>query len=360
MSTFKVTVERVTIESHPDADRLEIARIGDYQSIVQKAVLKTGDLVAYIPEASELPVWLQKELGVDGKLAGSKHNRVKAVRLRGVLSQGLVYPARVYWKEGDEVSEELQITKWEPPIPAALAGEVFNGGKSLTIHYDIENFKRYPHVIPEGTQVVFTEKLHGTFAQLGCLPSRLQTVDSGHLAVTSKGLGGRGLVLKDNEKNEANTYIRVAKELDILGRVRKVFDLEKTGPVFILGEIFGSGIQDLTYDIGSKPQFRVFDIFVGDPANGGFYLDDIELSDNCDLLGLARVPVLYRGAFSKEIMLKHTDGHETVSGKTRHIREGIVVRPQLEQRSSLLPGNRVQLKSVSEKYLLRKNGTEFN
>lgn len=364
MSTFEVKVTKIEVEPHPGADRLELCKVGDYRSVVTKDQYKTGDLVAYIPEASELPLWLQKELGVDGKLAGPKHNRVKAIRLRGILSQGLVYPAREYWKEGDEVSEELQITKYEPPVPAALAGEVFAGGSNITIHYDIENYKKVPTLLRDGDEVVFTEKLHGTFACFACLPDHLQTTESGHLAVTSKGLGAKGLCLKDNERNATNTYMRVAKSTNILEKVRKAFDLEKVGPVFVLGEIFGSGIQDLTYDANASSDktvgFRIFDIFVGIPNKGGYYLDDSTLDDVCNILGINRVPILYRGPFSKELLVKHTTGKETVSGKARHIREGIVVRPRLERFCAGLPSNRLQLKSVSEDYLTRKDGTEYN
>lgn len=361
--SFSVKVCTIQVECHPGADKLELVRVGDYSSIVSKDSFKTGDLVAYIPEASIVPLWLQKELGVDGRLAGPKHDRVKAVRLRGVLSQGLVYPARDYWNVGDDVTEELQIKKWEPPVPACLAGEVCVGGSNRTISYDIENYKRFPELMPDGTEVVFTEKLHGTFAQLGVMPDSLRTLDAGSLAVSSKGLAAGGLIMKDNEANAKNTYMRVAKSLDIVNRVKSVFDLEKVGPVFILGEVFGSGIQDLTYDANSSKDdsigFRVFDIYVGIPGKGK-YNDDIELSDNCDKLGLTRVPVLYRGPFTKEVMDKYTSGHETVTGKARHIREGIVMRPRLEMKVYDLPGNRLQLKSVSEAYLIRKNGTEFN
>lgn len=362
MTSFKATVERIKVISHPNADRLEVAMVGEYCSIVGKGSFSTGDLVAYIPEASILPVWLQKELGVHGKLAGPKKDRVKAVRLRGVLSQGLVYPARDYWNVGDDVTEELQIKKWDPPIPASLAGEVFAGGLERTISYDIENYKRFPHSIPEGTEVVFTEKLHGTWCQLGVLPECLSTSEADILAITSKGLASKGLLMKDNDINAKNIYIRVAKSLDIVNKVKSVFDLEKVGPVFILGEVFGSGIQDLTYDANSSKDttigFQVFDIYVGMPRQGK-YNDDIELSENCNKLGLNRVPILYRGPFTKQLMAKHTNGHETVSGKAKHIREGIVIRPRLEMFCPDLPGNRLQLKSVSEAYLIRKNGTEY-
>ena len=55
---------------------------------------------------------------------------------------------------------------------------------------------------------------------------------------------------------------------------------------------------------------------------------------------------------------EHTDGRETISGRGLHIREGVVVRPCAERRHEAL--GRVQLKSVSERYLLRKGGTEYN
>lgn len=161
MSTFEVKVCRVAIEEHPNADSLDLAVVGDYRSCVRKGQFASGDLVAYIPEDSIVTPWLQKELGVEGKLAGPKHNRVKAVRLRGTLSQGLVMKARDYWVEGQDVAEELHIKKYEVPVPPALAGEVYNAGGRRTIKYDIENWKKFNKEIPEGLNVVMTEKIHG-------------------------------------------------------------------------------------------------------------------------------------------------------------------------------------------------------
>ena len=161
MSTFTVIVERVLIYCHPQADRLEIAQVGDYQSVVGKGTFQTNDLVAYIPEQALVPQNLLAEMGLEGRLAGKDKNRVKAVRLRGVVSQGLCYPAREEWQEGADVTEALGITKWEPPIPTHLAGEVFNAGQNRTLKYDIENYRRFPDVLQDGEPVVFTEKLHG-------------------------------------------------------------------------------------------------------------------------------------------------------------------------------------------------------
>ena len=88
--------------------------------------------------------------------------------------------------------------------------------------------------------------------------------------------------------------------------------------------------------------------------------------------GLPRVPIIYRGPFSKEIMIAHTSGKETVTGKALHIREGVVIKPVVERQDFTVyngrgfPCNgRVQVKSVSADYDLRKGAkgeepTEFN
>jgi RNA ligase (TIGR02306 family) len=362
MSTFAVHVVRVAIEPHENADALEIARIGDYRAVVRKGEFKTGDLVAYIPEQSVVADALLDEMGLRGKLAGKEGNRVKAIKLRGVLSQGLVYPARADWSEGQDVAEALGVRKWEPPAPPAhMSGVCYGAGPDRCMKYDVENFKAFPEVLQAGEPVVFTEKIHGTWCQVGYLPPAMIDLH-GHLVVSSKGLAGKGLAfIPDAPDNASNLYLQVARMLEIDRKLAEVFaaDLAADRPVFVLGEIFGAGVQDLGYgarvDVGLG--FRVFDIHVGRPGWGA-YLSDEPLSAACERLGLPRVPVLYRGPFSREAMLAHTDGKETVTGKGLHIREGIVMRPAIERRDPLL--GRVQLKSVSEKYLLRSGATEYN
>ena len=95
MATFEAKVYRLEIEEHPNADAIELAKVGDYRSIVRKGDFKTGDLGVYIPEAAIVPDWLISELGLEGKLAGKDKNRVKAIKLRGILSQGLIYPVQL-------------------------------------------------------------------------------------------------------------------------------------------------------------------------------------------------------------------------------------------------------------------------
>lgn len=361
MATFEAVVLPVNIEAHSNADSLEIARIGEYRSIVRKGDFKSGDLVAYIPEGAVLPDQLIAEMGLTGRLAGGDKNRVKAVKLRGVLSQGLCYPAREGWAPGSDVATELGIWKYEPVVPAGFSGELMSVGTHRTMKYDIENYKKYPDVFQDGELVVFTEKLHGTFAMFGVMSNDEQLSDAyndtAYLVVGSKGVAAQGLAFKvDSEANKNNLYVRTALELTLVERCYNYFGDDKS--VFIMGEIFGPGVQDLNYGL-TKTEFRVFDIYVGSPGKGEF-LNDVDLDTACAGLKLARVPVIYRGPFSKEVLEKYTNGKETISGT--HVREGVVVRAAVERRANAdLPCyDRAQLKSVSEGYLLRKGeATEY-
>jgi predicted RNA-binding protein with EMAP domain len=67
MSSFEVAARSISIESHPDADAIEIAKINgtEYVSIVRKdAEMKTGDVVIYIPEQAIVPESILREMGL--------------------------------------------------------------------------------------------------------------------------------------------------------------------------------------------------------------------------------------------------------------------------------------------------------
>src|SRR5260370_7359704 len=111
MARFVVEVLRLTnVEPHPNADRLDLAVVGNYRVIVAKGSFHTDDLVAYIPEAALLPEALIDELGVRNYLAGPQHNRGKAQTLRGILSQVLVYAPRLGWEPCQALTAVFAIT----------------------------------------------------------------------------------------------------------------------------------------------------------------------------------------------------------------------------------------------------------
>lgn len=358
MSTFSCNVVELEIEKHPDADALEVARIGDYKAVVAKGMFKSGDLAVYIPESAVLPDPVIEKLGLVGRLSGSNKNRVKAIKLRGVLSQGLVYPldngfcvfpdnTKTQVALDDDLTEPLGIHKYEPEIPAHMSGEVFNAG-DLLLAFDVENIKKFPMVFSEGEPVEITEKIHGTFCGIAILPEAFAEPHKdnlllGRIAVYSKGLGSYGLAFKANEKNNGNLYLRT---VGLFSEILMDKFGKKNEPVYILGEIFGKGIQDLSYG-GLKPEFRWFDIC--SPRQGKMSWNTEDLVFSLDFL--SKPTVLYTGGFKKEIVDELTNGKESISGHESHIREGVVIRA-IDQRKIL--------KSVSEAYLLRKGGTELN
>jgi len=392
MAEFEVNVVRIDdVVEHPDADRLTIVKIGGYNCIANKKEdgswrYQKDDLVVYIPEQALVPEWLLKKMGFwdeekgKGGLAGSRGDRVKAIKLRGIFSQGILMPVIIETEDdyhfvtvqgsdqryiiaegknafeeaiGVDVSDLLGVTKYEPPIPASMSGKVWNAS-GKTLKYDIENIQRYPNVFKEDECVSVTEKLHGTWCCYGFYPNE----DSSAVkVVSSKGLSARGLAFEMDEENMTkNLYLQVLERsrdeqgFDLLERLINLSD--RAEPIYLLGEVFGRGVQDLVYGT-SMPEFRLFDVYVGKPGQGR-YLDPIDLHFLANSLKIETVPILYSGPFSMEKMTEIRDGKD-FSGS--NIREGIVIRPKEERQDDTI--GRVQLKFVSPKYLLRKGGTEL-
>lgn len=395
MSEFTCDVVKLVIEPHPNADAIEICRIGDYQSIVKKGQFKSGDLGVYIPEQAVLPVELLKEMGFwdevrgKGMLHGGAGNRVKAIKLRGVLSQGLIYPVReggVLTRpalssdrdgfienedgtisfaivESEDVSEILGIVKYESAIPSHMRGRIIGADYENTHAYDFDNIKKLTNLFEDGEPVIITEKIHGTFLQVGVLPTSRSNEKyyEERVLISSKGMGAKGFVLDHND--ETNIYAQAAKKHGLLDAVLKHLGplADATDkPVFLCGEVFGktgsgAGVQDLIYT-GETLDFRAFDIAVGNRGNES-YFDWFSFYDACAKMNVRTAPVLHNGPYSKSVVLELTDGHTTLCNSGQ-IREGVVVKSSKEDRHPHY-GRKIA-KSISEAYLMRKNGTELN
>ncbi|MFB7667043.1 RNA ligase (ATP) [Kitasatospora sp. NPDC056138] len=355
MSTLRVTAERLTILEHPNADSLELAQVGLYRAVVAKGVYRTGDFACYIPEQSVLPLALIEELGLTGRLAGGNADRVKAVRLRGELSQGIVCrPGALAGVDleraaghGEDFAELLGIVKWSPPVPTTMSGEV-EAAPDLLPWVDIENLKRFPEAFEPGEPVVVTEKLHGSCCLLTF------HADTGAVQVSSKGIGAQGLALKEDERN---LYWRAVRAYGIPALAAALAERLGASRVGIFGEVFGEGVQDLGYGASGRaeqpPGYAAFDVSA--VIDGQLrWLDAAQL-----LAGeLPLVPELWRGPFDPATVLELAEGRETVSGCQLHTREGVVVRPAVERYSPLL-GGRAIVKAVGGGYLTRKGGTEY-
>ncbi|MEU8869249.1 RNA ligase (ATP) [Streptomyces umbrinus] len=354
MSTLRVTAEVLTVHEHPNADALELAQVGLYRAVVAKGVYRTGETAVYIPEQSVLPEELIEELGLTGRLAGSRSDRVKAVRLRGELSQGIVCRPKALAgvdlaraaADGTDFAERLGITKWVPPIPPTMDGEV-EQAPDLLPWVDIENIQRYPDIFAPGEDVVLTEKLHGS----ACLLTYF--AEDGHVQVSSKGFGAKYLALTEDPRN---LYWRAVHGHGVAAAAARLAERLGARRVGVFGEVYGAGVQDLTYGADGRREtlgYAVFDVSA--EIDGEVrWLDATEL-----LTGeLPLVPRLYEGPYDIGRVLEFASGRETVSGQGLHLREGVVIRPATE-RYSPVTGGRAVAKAVSPAYLTRKGGTEY-
>ncbi|WP_447036469.1 RNA ligase (ATP) [Streptomyces sp. DSM 118878] len=354
MSTLRVTAEALTVHEHPGADALELAQVGLYRAVVAKGVYRTGDFAVYIPEQSVLPAALIEELGLTGRLAGGKSDRVKAVRLRGELSQGIVCrPAALAGvdlaraaAEGTDFAERLGVTKWVPPIPPTMSGDA-QPAADLLPWVDIENIQRHPDVFAPGEPVVVTEKLHGS----ACLLTYVAA--GGHVHVSSKGFGAKSLALREDPRN---LYWRAVHGHGVAGAAARLAERLGASRVGVFGEVYGDGVQDLSYGADARRDtlgYAVFDVSAEIDGR-------VRWLDAAALLGgeLPLVPRLYEGPYDADRVLELASGRETVSGRELHLREGVVIRPAVE-RYSPVTGGRAIAKAVSGAYLTRKGGTEY-
>ncbi|MEW2623090.1 RNA ligase (ATP) [Streptomyces sp. NPDC048106] len=353
MSTLRVTAEVLTVHDHPNADALELAQVGLYRAVVAKGVFRTGEVAVYIPEQAVLPEGLIEELGLTGRLAGTAADRVRAVRLRGELSQGIVCRPKALADvdlaaaaaAGTDFSERLGITKWVPPIPPTMNGEV-EAAPELLPWVDIENIQRYPDIFTPGEPVVLTEKLHGS----ACLLTYV--ADEGRVHVSSKGFGAKSLALREDPRNLYWRAVHAHGVAEAAARLAERLGARRVG---VFGEVFGAGVQDLTYGADGRREtlgYAAFDLSA--EIDGTVRWLDTALLEG----ELPVVPRLYSGPYDIERVLSLASGRETVSGRGLHVREGVVIRPSTE-RYSPVTGGRAIAKAVSPAYLTRKGGTEY-
>lgn len=199
--------------------------------------------------------------------------------------------------------------------------------------------------------------VHNTFCQIGfdAGPRHAELWgNTGTVFVCSKGLGNGGLVFKNNAANDGNLYVRTLRTLKLDEVVEAIAHHLGTPHLRVMGEIYGC-VQDLKYEMtGGATAFRVFDMW-DDAAKR--WLSPTEVEALCVRFGLEFVPTLASGLWGDiKLRLKEfTDGRSVLA--PGQIREGCVIREASGREDPEI--GRVMLKSISEAYLLRKDGSEL-
>jgi RNA ligase (TIGR02306 family) len=313
--------------------------VDGWKVVVAKDVQhKVGDLVIYCEIDSFLPIREEFEFlrkSSYKKMGDQEGFRLRTAKMKGQISQGLILPifvlnppdTNIYVQpfEGLDVTEMLDIVKYEPPIPANLAGKVKGLFPSFLIKTDEE---RVQNIAVEYSALCFqskhqfyvTEKLDGSSATF--------YINNGEFGVCS-----RNLELLETENN---SFWKVARELKLEENLRA---LEKN--ICLQGELIGEGIQGNPYGIKGQT-VRFFSVYQIDSRTR---LGIKDLEDICFMIGLQTVPILESNFLlpnTIEEMLQYAEGKSALNPKTE--REGVVVRS--------LDGT-ISFKAISNKFLLK-------
>lgn len=336
MTEFRVQVVRLgKVGKHPNADTLSITSVqGNYPVIFKTGEFNQGDLAVHIPPDALVPVdrpefsWLADK---------SKNGlfRVKYAKLRGVPSFGFLVPvpgtpnSDEALSAGQDVRHLLGVTKYEPEPAYDLqgSGEMFTCplGDMVPL-YDIEGLRKYERLFKPDETVYVTEKIHGTNGKW--------VYSDGELYC-----GSRTKFRKDSIWN------KIAEKHGL----RDI--LSKHPGLVLYGEVYGPGIQDLTYGV-TEPTVAFFDVY--DTRNGR-WMPSGQFFDFLYEHNLPGVPILKVGGFNLAECYELAEGQTTLLPPGEgHVREGIVVKPELEGWDQEI--GRVFLKLAGEGYLLRNKG----
>jgi len=332
------------------ADKIELATMNDlgWQVIVKKGEFDVDDLCIYCELDSLFPEKPEFEF------LRSKHFRIKTMKMKGTLSQGIIFPMSIMGEDvcngmirdfnsgksniiGIDVSDILGVTKFELPISPGQKGNTKgNFPTDILPKTDEMRLQSVPKLLNEikGKDVYITEKLDGTSFTGIYLNNELRVCS-------------RNLELKEGDPVNINlpedVYWRVAHNINLKEKLSK-YD----GNIAVQGEICGEGIAK--NPLGLKGQhlflFNIYDI------DAHKYMDYTQFIQTAKNLGLTTVPILevkQNFNMSVEELLKYSEGHYT---GTKNHREGIVVRPLIETFSKVL-GGRMSFKVINNQFLLK-------
>lgn len=268
------------IQPIPNADAIEVATVDGWRVVVKKGEFAVGDLAVY----SEVDSWIPHELAPflskgnePREYNGVRGERLRTIRLRGQISQGLLLPLEPTCAniesllfEGLDVSAPLNIQKWEAPVSARLAGVVKGNFPNQIPKTDQERAQNLVAEIraAQGARFEITEKLDGS--SMTCY------VIDGEFGVCSRNL--------DLKEDPANAFWQVALELDIKSKMSNL----GLDYLALQGELVGPSVQGNSYKL-SKLNYYVFDVY---DINRGEYLNPHERRSLVEKLGLEHVPVI--------------------------------------------------------------------
>lgn len=316
---------------HPQADRLELAKVRCWQVVIKKGEFNEGDLCVYCEIDSLMPERPEFEFLRDRKFL------IKTIRLRGELSQGICFhlsilpmgEAHLEPLEGDDVTEALGIQLHQPPIPACLSGDVNGVFPSFIPKTDCERIQNHSWILDELAELewVATEKLDGSSCTV------LWDEQEG-LQVCSRNWNMR--------RSDRNAYWQAAMALGLDEKL-------KGSRVAWQGELIGPKIQGNRYN-AKEYTIYFFDAYHLDEMR---YLGFSEYRHWVTKMEFPRVPIVHGKAplpKSMDELLQRAEGKSVLNFNAE--REGLVWK-LMEDRYDPRIG-RCVFKTISNRFLLQQ------
>jgi len=330
------------------ADAIECAIVnGGWPVVVKKGEYKVGDVAIYL----EIDSWVPYELAPflsKGKepreYNGVKGERLRTVKLRGQISQGLLLPNTILDEKGlwplagnpvgHDLTNQLGIQKWEPPIPAQLQG-LMKGN--------------FPHFIPKTDQErcqnlrkeIFETHKDETYEVTTKLDGSSMTV---YIRDSEVGVCSRNI---DLEEVGHNSFWKAARDQKIVDALREVA-CDKHEEYALQGELIGEGIQGNPEKLTGQ-RFYLFDIY---SITEDRYLSPIERYSILDKLNMngasvEHVPVV-NGAMN-------VTGHFGTIDELLEFAEGQSLNPQTKREGVVFKSHRSDFtfKAIANSYLLK-------
>jgi RNA ligase (TIGR02306 family) len=343
------------VRSIPDADKICAYRVDGWWVVDAVGKYQVGDLVVYCEVDSWIPNTIAPFLSKGQEpreFEGVKGERLRTIRLRGQLSQGLLLSLghcaeavcnsnsvlemdvvelqKTYssLSEGTDLTDALHILKYEAPIPAQLAGEVRG---------------MFPGVIPKTDQ----ERIQNLVSELETWTNSnlswevTEKLDGSSMTVyvhdEDEGVCSRNLNLKESD---TNSLWKLARKYDMITKIRA------TGRNLALqGEIIGEGIQGNPYKLKGQ-DFYLFDIY---DIDQGKYLTPTERVKLVETMGIKHVPIepgdWHFFDETVEYLLECAEGKSQLCATTEQ--EGLVFKCHNADHS---------FKAISNKFLLKSGG----
>lgn len=335
-----------SIEPIANAEKLELARVLGWMCVVEKGKFKADDWCVFCEIDSFLPIKEEFEFlrkGCYRKFTdGREGMRIKTIRLRGQISQGLVLPITILpqpkdYQEGEEVTEQLGIVLYQPPIPTYLSGKIKGQFPSFMPKTDETRIQVLQDVLTRHKGIIcyVTEKVDGTSSTF-------------YIKDNQFGVCSRNMELCEDENN---LHWKMARQLKIEEKLKQL-----NMNITLQGELVGPGIQGNPLKLNELHVF-FFNAFDIDKYR---YMNFEELFKLLKSFNLEMVPVL-EGDFiltdNIDELVKRSIGKSIVT-KTCD-REGIVIRPVIEamdlQMAQGFGNGRLSFKSINPEYLLAED-----